>query len=147
MKGYENYGNYENEEIYFEGTYNINNVNQTGPTILSLQAEIENNPNGYNLLIDNFYNTKDNLIPPNNFLLETITISSYQNDITEKVGQIQYTSFYKNDSPQDSATTEEKFILYIVNSADGIYEGVTKVLLQAITDQRKIFFIGPKRSY
>ena len=134
-----------NEEIYFHGTYNLNDVKQTNSEISSVIAEIENNPNGYNLLIDNFYNTNDNLIPPNNFLLETLTLSSYQNDMTDKVGQIQFTSFYKNNSNGDSATTEENFIIYSVNNSDGIYQGVNKVLLNALSDQRILYFIGPKK--
>lgn len=138
--------NYD-EEIYFEGTYNLNDVNQTGPTILSVNVEIENNPNGYNILIDNFYNTQDKLLPPNNFLLETITIASYQNDIELKVGQIEYTSFYKNNSSSDSATTNENFILYLVNNSNGIYSGITKVYLNALTDQRILYFVGKKNSY
>ena len=97
------------------------------------------------MLIDNFYNTNDNLIPPNNFLLETLTLSSYQNDMTDKVGQIQFTSFYKNNSNGDSATTEENFIIYSVNNSDGIYQGVNKVLLNALSDQRILYFIGPKK--
>ena len=133
------------EEIYFEGTYNVNDANQTGPTITSLPVKIENNCHGYNLLIDNFYNVPDKTIPPNSFLLETITISSYKNHITDKVGQIQYTAFYKNDSSPDSATTNEKFILYLVNSSNGIYEGVKKVLLKALTEQRILYFIGKKK--
>lgn len=132
------------EEIYFEGTYNLNDVNQTGPTILSVNVEIQNNPNGYNILIDNFYNTQDKLLPPNNFLLETITIASYQNNIELKVGQIEYTSFYKNNSSSDSATTNENFLLYLVNNSDGIYSGITKVYLNALTDQRILYFVGKK---
>lgn len=134
------------EEIYFEGTYNINNVNQTGPTILSVNVEIENNLNGYNILIDNFYNTQDKLLPPNNFLLETITIASYQNDIETKVGQIEYTSFYKNNSSFDSATTNENFLLYLVNNSNGIYSGITKVYLNASTEQRILYFVGKKNN-
>lgn len=130
------------EKILFEGTYNVNLENQTGPTILNLEVIIETNPNGYNLLVDNFYNTKNNLIPPTNFLLETITISSYTKDIILKNGQIQFTGFYKNNSNPDSATTENLFVVYSVNSADGIYTGITKVILNAISDQRVLYFIG-----
>jgi hypothetical protein len=130
------------EKILFGGTYNVNNVNQTGPTILNLQVMIEKNINGYNLLVDNFYNTKNNLLPPSNFLLETITISSYSNDMVIKNGQIQFTGFYKNNSSQDSATSENSFVIYSVNSTEGIYKGVTKVLLNAISDQRVLYFIG-----
>lgn len=132
------------EEIYFEGTYNLNDVNQTGPTILSVNVEVQNNPNGYNILIDNFYNTQDKLLPPNNFLQETITIASYQNDIELKVGQIEYMSFYKNNSSLDSATTNENFILYLVNNSNGIYSGITKVYLNALSDQRILYFVGKK---
>lgn len=130
------------EKILFEGTYNVNKVNQTGPTILNLEVKIETNPNGYNLLIDNFYNSKNDLIPPTNFLLETITITSYTNDIMVKNGQIQFTGFYKNNSNLDSATTENLFVNYSVNSADGIYTGVNKVILNSISDQRILYFIG-----
>ena len=130
------------EKVLFEGTYNVNFVNQTGPTILNLEVIIEKNSNGYNLLIDNFYNTKNNLIPPTNFLLETITITSYEKDITLKNGQIQFTGFYKNNSNLDSATTKNLFVEYSVNSADGIYTGITKVILDAISDQRILYFIG-----
>ncbi len=86
------------------------------------------------------------MIPPNNFLLETITIASYQNDIQTKVGQIEYTSFYKNNSSPNSAFTNENFLLYLVNNSNGIYSGVNKVLLNALTDQRIIYFIGKKRN-
>ena len=130
------------EKVLFLGTYNVNNVKQTGPSILNLQALIETNPQGYNILIDNFYNTKNDLIPQINFLLETITLSSYESDITLKNGQIQYTGFYKNNSSQDSATTENLFVVYSVNSADGIYKNVSKVILNAISDERILYFIG-----
>ena len=132
------------EEVYFEGTYNINDINQTGPTILSINLQISNNPNGYNILIDNFYNTQDKLLPPNDFLLETITIASYQNAIQTKVGQIEFTSFYKNGSTTDSAITNEPFLLYLVNNSNGIYQGITKVYLNALTDQRILYFVGKK---
>lgn len=134
------------EVVYFQGTYNVNDANQTTPSILSLNLEVETNTLGYNILIDNFYNTQDKLLPPNDFLLENISIASYQNDITLKVGQIQYTSFYKNNSSPDSATTNENFVLYLVNNANGIYSGVNKVLLDATTDQRILYFIGPKKN-
>jgi hypothetical protein len=87
------------------------------------------------------------LLPPNNFLLETITLASYQNDIQIKVDQIEYTTFYKNESSTDSATTNEKFLLYLVNNSNGIYEGITKVLLNALTDQRILYFVGKKMMY
>ncbi len=132
------------ETLYFQGTYNVNDANQTEPAILSLNVDVENNPTGYNILIDNFYNTTDKLLPPNNFLLETITIASYANNIQTKVGQIQYTAFYKNDSTPDSATTNENFIVYLVNNSNGIYEGVTKVILNALSDQKILYFIGKK---
>jgi hypothetical protein len=130
------------EKVLFKGTYNINKVKQTGPTILNVEALIEANPCGYNLLIDNFYNTTNDLLPPTNFLLETITITSYQNDITFKNGQIQFTGFYKNDSNLDSATTENLFVIYTVNSSDGIYKNVSKIILNAIFDERILYFIG-----
>ena len=85
-------------KILFEGTYNINNLNQTDPTITNIQILVEINPKGYNLLVDNFYNTKNNLIPPTNFILETISITSYTKDMIMWLGQIQFTAFYKNDS-------------------------------------------------
>ena len=47
----------ENEEILFKGTYNVNNINQTGPSITTIETLIEKNPNAYNLLVDNYYNT------------------------------------------------------------------------------------------
>ena len=76
------------EKVLFEGTYNVNIANQTSPTIINLEVFIQSNPLGYNLLIDNFYNTINNLLPPINFLLETITISSYEKDLMVKNGQI-----------------------------------------------------------
>jgi hypothetical protein len=135
-----------NEEVLFKATYNINNVNQTGPSIITLELTVEKNFGGYDLLVDNFYNTQNSLIPPTNFLLETITISSFigKNEFV-KNGQIQFTSFYQNDSPPGSGVTKELFVLYSVNSVDGIYNGVTKVLLNAIFDQRVLYFIGKKR--
>lgn len=136
------------EEILFRGTYNLDNVNQTGPNILTLEIVVENNPNGSNILVDNFYNTYNNLVPPTEFLLETITLASYTSDtMVKKNGQIQYTSFYKNESTQgspDSPETTKFFVLYAVNSAIGIYSGVTKVLLNAMNEQRILYFIGKK---
>ena len=130
------------EKILFKGTYNINDLYQTEPSIITINVNVENNPNGYNLLVDNFYNTANNLTPPTEFLLETITLSSYIHNTFVKNGQIQYTSFYKNDSSQNSAETKVPFVLYDVNSSNGIYCGVTKVLLNAIFDQRILYFIG-----
>ena len=129
------------EKVLFTGTYDVNTVKQTGPSILNLNVLIENNIGGYNILVDNFYNTQNNLIPPTNFLLETITISSYDHDITIKNGQIQFTGFYKNKSSPDSATTKNLFVVYSVNSTDGIYNGVSKVVLNAIFDERILYFI------
>jgi len=135
----------ENEEVLFKGTYNINNVNQTGPSISSLIVEVETNPCGYNLLVDNFYNTSDNLIPSNNFLLETITLSSYNKDITIKNGQIQFSAFYINsEASPDSPQTTVNYVLYLTNNADGIYKNVNKIFLDSRTDQRILFFIGQK---
>lgn len=132
------------EKVLFTGTYNINDLVQPSPSIVSLNLLVEANPDGYNILIDNFYNTQDKLLPPNNFLLETITISSYKNNINEKVGQIQFTGFYKNVTipSESSAETDKDFVLYEVISASGIYEKVSKVLLDAKSDQRILFFIG-----
>lgn len=130
------------DKILFLGTYDVNTAKQTGPSILNLNMLVENNKDGYNILIDNFYNTKNNLIPPTNFLLETITISSYDHNMTMKNGQIQFTGFYKNESSQDSATTENLFVIYSVNSTDGIYKGVKKVILNAIFNERILYFIG-----
>jgi hypothetical protein len=131
-----------NDKVLFKGTYNVNKVKQTGPSILNLQVLIEINPIGYNILIDNFYNTKNDLIFPTNFLLETITLSSYEKDIEFKKGQIQFTGFYKNNSSQDSAITENLFVVYSVNSKDGIYENVSKIILNAIFNERILYFIG-----
>lgn len=130
------------EKVLFKGTYNVNRTKQTGPTILNVQALIEANPFGYNILVDNYYNTQNDLIPPTNFLLETITLTSYEKDITLKNGQIQFTGFYKNDSSPDSATTENLFVIYSVNSSDGIYKNVSKVILNAMFDERVLYFVG-----
>lgn len=130
------------EKVLFTGTYDVNTANKTEPSILNLNVIIENNADGYNILVDNFYNTANNLIPSTNFLLETITISSYNHDITIKNGQIQFTGFYRNDSSPDSATTENLFVNYSVNNVDGIYNGVKKVILNAISNERILYFIG-----
>ena len=59
-----------------------------------------------------------------------------------KKGQIQFTGFYKNNSSQDSAITENLFVVYSVNSKDGIYENVSKIILNAIFNERILYFIG-----
>lgn len=95
------------------------------------------------MLVDNFYNTQDNIISQNNLLLETITIASYIINTDTKNGEIQYTSFYLNNTTgQNSAITSKKFIIYNVNSASGIYKGVSNIILDALSDQRILYFIG-----
>ena len=132
-----------NQQVLFKGTYNVNNQNQTSPSITTLIVQVEKNPIGYNMLVDNFYNTQDNIISQNNLLLETITIASYIINTDTKNGEIQYTSFYLNNTTgQNSAITSKKFIIYNVNSASGIYKGVSNIILDALSDQRILYFIG-----
>ena len=132
-----------NQQVLFKGTYNVNDQNQTSPSITTLIVQVEKNPIGYNVLVDNFYNTQSNNIPQNNFLLETITISSYIINTDTKNGEIQYTSFYINNTTgQNSAITSKKFIIYNVNSASGIYKGVSNIILDALSDLRILYFIG-----
>lgn len=132
-----------NQQVLFKGTYNVNNQNQTSPSITTLIVQVEKNPIGYNILVDNFYNTQDNIISQNNLLLETITIASYIINTDTKNGEIQYTSFYLNNTTgQNSAITSKKFIIYNVNSASGIYKGVSNIILDALSDQRILYFIG-----
>ena len=127
------------EVILFTGTYNINSQINNGITA-TLLTQIEANPDGYNPLVDNYYNSTDGLIPPNNLLLEYINIASYLRDLKTKVGQIQFTALYLNKSQEDITT--EPFILYEVNNSSGIYSEVSKVILNASTDQRILYFIG-----
>ena len=132
-----------NQQVLFKGTYNVNDQNQTSPSITTLIVQVEKNPIGYNMLVDNFYNTQDNIISQNNLLLETITIASYIINTDTKNGEIQYTSFYLNNTTgQNSAITSKKFIIYNVNSASGIYKGVSNIILDALSDQRILYFIG-----
>jgi hypothetical protein len=132
-----------NQQVLFKGTYNVNNQNQTSPSITTLIVQVDKNPIGYNMLVDNFYNTQDNIISQNNLLLETITIASYIINTDTKNGEIQYTSFYLNNTTgQNSAITSKKFIIYNVNSASGIYKGVSNIILDALSDQRILYFIG-----
>jgi len=128
-----------NEIILFTGTYNINSQVNNGITATIL-TQIEANPDGYNPLVDNYYNSSDGLIPPNNLLLEYNNIASYLRDFKTKIGQIQYTALYLNNG-QENITTEP-FILYEVNNASGIYSEVYKVILDASQDQRILYFIG-----
>ena len=132
-----------NQQVLFKGTYNVNDQNQTSPSITTLIVQVEKNPIGYNMLVDNFYNTQDNIISQNNLLLETITIASQIINTDTKNGEIQYTSFYLNNTTgQNSAITSKKFIIYNVNSASGIYKGVSNIILDALSDQRILYFIG-----
>ena len=127
----------------FTGTYNINSQVNNGITTTIL-AEIQNNPNGYNVLVDNYYNSVDNSTPTNTLLLEYNNIVSYEkifSTITKKIGQIQYTGLYLNNTSTD--TTSSIFTSYEVNNAVGIYNGVTRVILDTRNSQRIIFFIGP----
>ena len=131
------------EKIMFTGTYNINSQVNNGITTTIL-AEIQNNPNGYNVLVDNYYNSVDNSTPTNTLLLEYNNIVSYEkifSTITKKIGQIQYTGLYLNNTSTD--TTSSIFTSYEVNNAVGIYNGVTRVILDTRNSQRIIFFIGP----
>ena len=127
------------EVVLFTGTYNINSQINNGITA-TLLTQIEANPDGYNPLVDNYYNSTDGLIPPNNLLLEYNNISSYLKDLKTKVGQIQFTALYLNNGQSD--ITEEPIILYSVNNASGIYSKVSKVILDASSDQRILYFIG-----
>ncbi len=127
------------EKVLFTGTYNINSQVNNGITA-TIITQIETNPDGYNVLVDNYYNSTDGLIPPNKLLLEYNNIVSYLRDFKTKVGQIQYTALYLNNG-QENITTEP-IIIYEVNNASGIYSKVTKVILNASEDQRILYFIG-----
>ena len=79
------------EKIMFTGTYNINSQVNNGITTTIL-AEIQTNPNGYNVLVDNYYDSLDSSSPSNTLLLEYNNIVSYEkimSTITKKIGQIQ----------------------------------------------------------
>ena len=57
-----------------------------------------------------------------------------------------FTLYKNNEKSPNSPDTTVRFILYLVNNADGIYNGVTKVFLDASQDQRILYFIGKKHS-
>lgn len=127
------------EKILFTGTYNINSQVNNGITTTIL-VQIQNNPNGYNVLVDNYYNSTDNSNPANTLLLEYNNIVSYLANSKVKIGQIQYTGLYLNNSATDE--TSDIFTSYEINNASGIYNGVTRVILDTNNSQRILFFIS-----
>jgi hypothetical protein len=130
------------EKVLFTGKYNINNQINNGITYTLLPV-ISVNPNGYNPFVGNYYNTMDGLSPPNNLLLEYNNIASYSHNLKMKLGQIQFTGLDVNNTASDVASIG--FRVFNINSADGIYEPVTKVIIDNRTPpNRTIYFIGKK---
>lgn len=130
------------ETVLFTGKYNINDQINNGITY-TLLPTISINPNGYNPFVGNYYNTTDGLVPPNNLLLEYNNIASYSKHLTKKLGQVQFTSLDINNTASDVASVG--FRVFNINSANGIYEFVTKVIIDNRTPpNRTIYFIGKK---
>ena len=113
------------EQILFTGIYDITRKVVDENTV-TIPMDIDANSNGYNVLSDVYYSIQDNLVQPNVFLNETITIKSYNNDLTIISGQIQFIGLYPN---ANSYITSSTFQVYDVNSSSGIYDKVTKVII------------------
>ena len=128
------------EKVLFTGKYNINDQINNGITYTLLPI-ISVNQNGYNPFVGNYYNTMDGQNPPNNLLLEYNNIASYSRNLKTKIGQIQFTGLDINNTASDVASIG--FRVFTINSADGIYELVTKVIIDNRSPpNRTIYFIG-----
>lgn len=121
------------EFICIEGTYNVTETSRI-PNLSTLLMKIDKNPLGINIRTDNFYVVSE----PLDLLLETFSINSY--DLEKKsIGEIQFTSFYKNDT--GSSISQAGIYLYNVNSSSGIYKKVHKVIIDTNNTIRRVYFI------
>ncbi len=129
------------ERVLFTGSYNKNDrvlISDTTTTTSTLLMNISVNPGGYNPRIVVSYQVKDNLIPPNNLLDETFTITSFEKDLKTKLGLIEFTNFY----PNSGTLTSSNFLFYDVLTKSGLYSHVKRVIIDFTNDVRIIYFIG-----
>lgn len=129
--------------ILFTGSYNKNDrvlVSDTTTTTSTLSMNISVNPSGYNPRIVVSHQVNDNLLPPNELLDETFTISSYESDLKTKLGLIEFTNFY----PNTGTITTSKFLSYDVLTKSGLFKCVKYVIIDFTNDVRTLYFVGKK---
>jgi len=73
-------------------------------------------------------------------LYETYTFSSYKNNFSKKIGQITWNAFYPDNGK--NGNTVSKFEQFTILGNSGIYNKVTKIIIDFSNDLRKIYFIG-----
>lgn len=125
-----------NERVCLEGTYNVSETSKTENTSTVLM-KIDKNPLGMNFRVDEFYV----VVEPNELLLETFSIHSYDQN-GKSMGEIQFTSFYKNDT--GSSLSQAGLYYYNVNSSNGIYKCVKRVVIDTNETVRKVYFVCDK---
>ena len=128
------------EKILFTGTYDTANRVVTN-NISTLTVNVETNPDGYNIRPAQWYYV--NTINGPKFLYENYTISSYKNDLKEKVGEIHWQGLYPDQTSSGGITTNG-IQRFIVEGKSGIYRCVCSVVIDFSSSIRKIYFIGKK---
>lgn len=130
--------------ILFTGSYNKNDrvlVSDITTITSTLSMNISVNPSGYNPRIVVSHQVSDNLLPPNDLLDETFTISSYENDLKTKLGLIEFTNFY----PNTGTITTSKFLSYDVLTKSGLFKCVKYVIIDFTNDIRTLYFVGKNK--
>ncbi len=139
------------EIILYTGSYLIADrvlrqaTDKNGNIVVStstIPMQVEINP-GYNLYVSVTNPLNDNLLPPNNFVQRNLTISSYNNDLTKRIGQISCVSInYEQIVPPFTTSNIERFD---INSTSGIYNNITGIIVDFSTppeQPRIVYFLG-----
>ena len=126
------------QKVIFRGSYDINGRNLIGGNILVNKINICKNKNGVNVVSDVFEYINTLGSTTSNFLQETYTIKSYDSSLKKYYGTIVYTSFYP-DSGSDGVTSPGTYSFLVLNG-DGIYEGITRVIIDANESIRQVYF-------
>lgn len=137
------------EKVLFTGGYdrskgNLQPINISNASMLTVPSNVSINPEGYNLLNGLTYVVNDK-INQVNFVDETYTISSWNiNPVLpnrNKVGQIQWSGLYNNE--QNTNITDPDVERFFVTGKYGIYEDVTAILINYLPNfTRVIYYIG-----
>jgi len=127
------------------GYYDIQDENIENNTSTN-HCEFIKNKNGSNILALKSKYVKDKL--ENNFLNEMYNITSYSSDCEcnkgfKKInGMISFNGLYYDES--EEGMTKSDIVKFPVVSANGIYKGLTSVIIDFTSNIRKMYFIKEK---
>jgi hypothetical protein len=127
-----------NEKVLFIGTYNLQNSVLTDSTA-AFKLNMNNN-NGINIGVIQ-YNSIKFIIETPILLNEIYNFHSY-NINNESIGEIQLTSTYINNV--FGIRSYEGLLNLNINSSNGIYKIISRVVFDTRQNDRKIYFICNK---